>query len=366
MIKWVLNRGNEENSIVASGTNYRWGHRRIYSLTGMAGPVEGGKMRVDLKVNYAAMWLSVDMTGYFDLEESSLRGTTKLSNGTPGEFVFKRDPDFVRLYPAPSTIDSRARWKFATAVVLDRIRQQSWSPSYILKRIKDGKRYMKLAIRDKYYGRDLDDNEKDEYCSLLSSLYESDARFYASLINIELSKVPIQYVGINLCFWLALTPSEHSTIECDICDATLGGARILCMDCHDDSSTVDLCSELECLNSVVSLELRPDLKAPHTPNHNMLKVHQILFDRDTAMRERNAQDALEAARETLSDLKAKRKPMPNCVHCRTVVSLPCWYCVDCACEFLQDHSTSLFAHANIVYRGEIYLHRLRIQLSRFQ
>ena len=194
MIMWTLNRGDEENSIVASGTKYRWGYHKTYTLTGTTGPAEGGKIRVDLKINYASMWLSISMTGYFDLAENSLKGTMTKSDGTPGEFVFKRDPDFVRLYPAPSTINAKARWKFATTVILDRIRQQSWSPSYILKRIKDGKRYMTLAIRDQYYGKKLNDDETDEYTGLLSSLYESDARFYASLINIELSKVPIQYV----------------------------------------------------------------------------------------------------------------------------------------------------------------------------
>ena len=194
MIKWTLNRGSEENLIVASGTNYNGGYQKTYTLTGTTGPVEGGKMRVDLKINYASMWLSISMTGYFDFAENSLRGTMTKSNGTPGEFVFKREPDFIRLYPAPSTNGAGARWKFATTAVLDRIRQQSWSPSYILKRIKDGKRYMKLAIRDKYHGKKLNGDETDEYNRLLSSLYESDARFYASLINIELSKVPIQYV----------------------------------------------------------------------------------------------------------------------------------------------------------------------------
>ena len=151
-------------------------------------------MRMDLKVNYESMWLGIRLTGYFDSEENSLKGTITMSDGGPGEFVFKRDPDFVRLYPAPSVIDAEERWKFATTVILDRIRQESWSPSHILKRIKNGKRYMELAIRDDYYGQVLDDDEFDEYNELLSSLYESDARFYASLINIKLSNVPIQYV----------------------------------------------------------------------------------------------------------------------------------------------------------------------------
>jgi len=108
------------------------------------------------------------------------------------------------------------------------------------------------------------------------------------------------------------------------------------MDCHD-KSTVDLCPEPECLNSVITFEDRSDWKARHSPNHNMLKVHRILFNRDTVRAERNAKDALGAAREKLSDLKAKKKPMPQCIHCQNVVSLPCWHCVDCTSEFLRNY-----------------------------
>jgi hypothetical protein len=164
MMKWTLDRGSEENSIVASGTHYFSGYQKTYTLIGTTGALEGGRVRVDLKIRYRALWSDISMTGYFDLEENSVRGTLTMSNGNRGEFAFKRDPDLVRLYPAPSTIDAKARWRFATAVILDRIRRQSWSPSYILKRIKDGKRYMELAIRDSYYGKGLND---DEYGGIL-------------------------------------------------------------------------------------------------------------------------------------------------------------------------------------------------------
>jgi len=199
MAKWTFSRGSEDNSIVSSGTHYDTGYHKRYTLTGTTGLLEGGKMQVELKVGYASIYPDVTMKGHFDPEENSLRGTLTMSDGTQGEFVFKRHPDFVRLYPAPSTTDARARWNFATTVVRDRIRRESWSPTYILKRIKDGKRYMELALRDEYYGKELNDDESDEYRSLLSSLYEADARFYASLINIKLSKIPIQCV--NRCSW---------------------------------------------------------------------------------------------------------------------------------------------------------------------
>ena len=343
MIKWTLHRGSEVDSIVASGTHYHSGFHKTYTLTGTTGALEGGKMRVDLKIVYTVMWMGVSMTGYFDPEENSLKGTTAMADGTSGEFVFKRDPDLVRLYPAPSTIDACARWNFATTVILDRIRRQSWSPSYILKRIKDGKRYMHLSRRECYYGKRLGDDELKEYNDLLSSLYEADARFYASLINIELSKVSVQYVDGRLQVSGQPSPHEFSSIGCDSCDAILGGARVLCMDCHD-KTTLDLCSEPECLDSVITLDYRPDLKTPHTPNHNMLKVHRILFGRDTARTERNAKDALGAARWTLSDLKAKKQPTPDCVRCQNAVSLPCWYCVDCTGKFQQNSGFTARSH----------------------
>ena len=339
MLKWTLNRGRQENSVTAEGTDYRSGYHKTFTITGTTGPLEGGKMRVDLKIWYSATWFNINMTGYFDPEENALRGTTEMSDGTPGEFVFKRDPDLVHLCPAPSRITARARWEFAATVILGRIRRQSWSPSYILKRIKDGRRYMELVVRHDHYGRLLDDDESDEYRSLLSLLYETDARFYASLIDIKLSKVLIQYVGGYLHgFWLALTLRECSPVDCDFCGAeNLGGARVLCMDCHSGETTLDLCAEPECLNSVITLEDRPDLETPHTPSHSVLKFHRILFKRDTARAERDAKAALEVARETISDLKAKKKPMPQCVHCQRVVPLPCWYCADCTGEVPENH-----------------------------
>ena len=195
MRDWTLNRGSEENSIVASGTHYQSGYHNVYTLTGTTGPLEGERVPVELKIGYSAGWQEITMTGHFDPEENSLRGTVTWEYGLLGEFVFKRDPDFVRFYPAPSTIDARGRWKYAKMVIFDRIRRQLWSSSYILGRIKGGKRYMELAVRDHYYGKDLDDDESDEYNKLLSSLCVADVRFYASRIKIKLSEVTIQYVN---------------------------------------------------------------------------------------------------------------------------------------------------------------------------
>ena len=93
---------------------------------------------------------------------------------------------------------------------------------------------------------------------------------------------------------------------------------------------MDLCSEPECIDSTVTFA-EADRKT-HLPNHGMFKVHYMIFHRDTAKIENLAKDALDFARGTISRLKKEQKPMPECVHCKTTVSLPCWCCVECTGE----------------------------------
>ena len=102
------------------------------------------------------------------------------------------------------------------------------------------------------------------------------------------------------------------------------------MDCHSAAATVDLCSEPECVNCTITFKVAN--RETHLPNHGMFKVHRIIFDRDTGTLERTAKDALDAARRTLSELKEGGNLMPGCVHCKTTISLPCWFCADCTGE----------------------------------
>ena len=193
MIKFTFNKGEDENTFVTTGTHYRAGDHKRYEITGKwSPPSEDGKIPVELKIVYITTWADIEVTGVFDPEENSLRGTILIpTDGATGEFVFKRDPDFVRFYPAPSVINAAKRWEFAITSVLDGIRRKAWSPMYILKRIKDTKRYMESAIRLRYYGKELTTDETEEFLALFPILYEADTRFYASLIRINLSRTPI-------------------------------------------------------------------------------------------------------------------------------------------------------------------------------
>lgn len=192
MIKYVFSKGEEDNTFVAAGTHYRCGMLKNYKITGKWSPaLEDGKIPMEMKIVYLTKWSSIELTGVFNPEENSLRGTlVSSSDGSKGEFVFKRDPNLVKFYPAPSVINARKRWEFATASVLDRIRREAWSPAYILKRIRDGKRYKELSLRFDY-GRPLTGDELTEFDSFFPVLYEADVRFYASLIRINMDNTPI-------------------------------------------------------------------------------------------------------------------------------------------------------------------------------
>ena len=102
------------------------------------------------------------------------------------------------------------------------------------------------------------------------------------------------------------------------------------MDCHNEFSTIDLCSEPECVNSTIKSKIA-GIK-PHTPNHGMFKIYRIIFDRDMGWIERNAKHWLDVARGIVSELEERKKPMPECIFCKTAISLPCWCCVGCTGE----------------------------------
>lgn len=195
MIKLFFVKGKGERSFVATGSHFRESWYKQCKISGnWSSRWEDGKIPVEFKIIYRSMdtdWSNAELRGFFDLEENSLRGTTEMTNSKfTGGFVFKRDPEFARFYPAPSVLNARKRWEFAATSVRDRVRRRGWSSKNILKKIKDGKRFMELTLRESYYGMDLAKDEEEELLALFPGLYEADAQFYASLIDINRRKNP--------------------------------------------------------------------------------------------------------------------------------------------------------------------------------
>ena len=176
---------------IATGTHFQDFAYQEYKVTGHWSPESReGKTMVEMKVTYRAKFArNIELKGVFDPGENSLRGIAVMPlDGLTGEFVFKRDPNFVRFYPAPSVIDARARWKFVATAVLDRVRQSGWSLKRILKRIEDGKRFRELSLKAHCGGR-FTREERWGLITLLRRFDEADIQFHSSLVNVSLSKI---------------------------------------------------------------------------------------------------------------------------------------------------------------------------------
>lgn len=193
MMKISFVQGEDQHTFVGSGSHFRDSQYRKYEITGNWSPQSvDEQITVELKITYGPEdWRNTDLFGLFDSEENSLRGTMVAPvSQLRGEFVFKRDPEFVRFYPSPSFTNARTRWDFATTSVLDRLRRQTWSIKRIYGLISDGKRFVELTLRDNHYGLDLSAEEEEELVTLFQRLHEADVRFYASLLKIRISKAP--------------------------------------------------------------------------------------------------------------------------------------------------------------------------------
>ena len=117
-------------------------------------------------------------------------------------------------------------------------------------------------------------------------------------------------------------------VSCDNCGSTPEGSRIICIDCSNETRTVGLCSKQECVNSRVTFEDAG--RKPHLPSHLMIKVHRYIFNRDLeAFGSFMPREVLDKARKTLPRLKEEGEPLPGCIGCKAVVSMPCWCCLDC-------------------------------------
>jgi hypothetical protein len=190
MIKFTFRKGGSDHAFVAAGVLWEDSEFQNYEITGnWSSPRKDGKIPIELKITYRQRSDNTELKGVFDPEEDSLRGTTQ-TGYCAGEFVFKRDPDFIRFYPAPSITNARKRWKFATTSVLDHIQRQAWSPRRILKKIEDGGRFMELALKERHRW-ELSQSDREEVLALLPGLYEADVRFYSSLIDINATKTAI-------------------------------------------------------------------------------------------------------------------------------------------------------------------------------
>ena len=288
-----------------------------------------------------------------------------------GEFFFKRlTCEAMRFWPREDALDAnrpRELWRFATAAVRDRVRKQLFSRSHIEERQGVRQRYLQI-IR---VGEDIRPSEKErsEVSRCYLSMTPSEARYYR-MVHEYRQRIAPKHLCVSTPLLVPI-PYQlfcYSGITCSHCSSSVVGARTICLDCHPQRATLDLCDRPECLGAIVGQDKRADLPMPHIPSHRLVKVRRVVHPhREFGGVYRAAHDALMRAEEALADAVATPvevaaesveddRAQPNeddvpiiqgtsrasgglaCMGCREQVARPCWYCVEC--EGMSQHHAS--------------------------
>ena len=266
----------------------------------------------------------------------------------------------MRFWPSLNVLDvnkPRALWQFATRAIRDEVRRRLFSRSRLREREATRLRYIQL-VRADMDGHGLPEVgvelEATKTCFL--SMTPAEARYYRMVYEYRQRLAPrhLWVLSFNsLVKVVTIDVQRNRGVTCAHCRAGVTGARVICLDCHAPRGTLDFCDRAECLAVVIGLDRRPDLTSPHLPSHRLLKVRKVIHrHRELGGTYRAAHDALLRAEEALSDAKTlefshvKDDSSKNvhdaealaqrivgrelsCIACRSRVTRPCWYCVEC-------------------------------------
>ncbi|KAF8516802.1 hypothetical protein JB92DRAFT_2909317 [Gautieria morchelliformis] len=306
MISFTLCPGSRDNEFQASGRSN--GHD--FKISGTCSPGETQSIiAVSLKRTFAARQGPQYWDGQFDPATDTMTGTVSFDEErmpTSLTFFLKRtSPDQLRFRPSPAAFEAnkaRALWTFALSAARGDVRRQSWSWSFFRERRDTRKRFIHLYIRGVTtgFGKPLDEAERAELSQILKGLTTADSNFYHSL---ALHRIRI-------------TPGHGR--GCDGCGGNIGGSCIQCM-----WNSVDLCDAPECVAAEV---VRHDLKRPHLPTHDFIKVRRVVHLGQVGQLEQMAKSALERARQLIEEEERR------CIGCDASLTQPCWYCVQCGDE----------------------------------
>ncbi|KAI9062327.1 hypothetical protein FKP32DRAFT_1612624 [Trametes sanguinea] len=325
----------EAMGTLANGTTYKLARAKAIG--------EGEDTVYTFTMQYAARYWPKNFRGRLSDGGREFSGTwTCPGNNTHGTFLFRRlPPESMRFWPLPIDRDllhrkGRALWWFAYFAIQGQLRQQSMSLHFLTERQKVRQRFVQF-IRARESERVLDDDDLQSLIHCYRSMTPSEARHYY-LFYESIRRIAPQHFGIS----------------CVNCRDKIYGSRIMCLDCGI-RTTVDLCDKPSCREATVGPDRRDDLLSPHLPSHRILKVRRVIHrHREFGKTYRAAQAALIRAEEALADadeivvahtptghgrsLSARVRTEAlvtrelSCVGCKTIVSRPCWYCIECEDE----------------------------------
>jgi hypothetical protein len=372
--------------LIANGNLLTGGMEYLSGLVNVMGTLEGENVVL-------SQWMSsktrLVCTGQYDPDTLTIKGTyQKKINDKPASgvyaFVYYRTPAYAwRFRYNDSELaenPARARWRFAINATLDEVQRAGKSRSYVIKCLREGKRWVELLKRGRTFYRNLSPatrltSEESKEAQHLSHnvLRACDARFYSLVADFELQKIVIQCVQFANSSPVA--DNFFSQRLCDECRRLIHGIRQFCIQCMDDgfSDWIDLCTN--CLD-----------KTPqrngfiHLSSHLQVKVYIRLHDgemarmvpqaTDIAKRVKNRLKLTASARDEAlnpadspaddalktNDQAANDSKPPTCACCRKPISPPCFVCARCGTSTLA--SPCLLSIQFISRQRCLHLHEL--------
>ncbi|KAJ6570836.1 hypothetical protein DFH09DRAFT_1462750 [Mycena vulgaris] len=241
---------------------------------------------VSFQRSFPARYQTEYFIGTWNAATETLTGTTGFQKDPAmhtSVFVFKRTvPEHLRFAPAPVELEinkARALWEFAIAAVRHSVRRDRWAWAFFEERRDIRRRFIELYIRTNRFGAPTTDLEDEELSRLQKYMTTADGRFYHSLAEQQIRATP-----------------DHG-VSCDNCGGNVGGARVICLVCQITGvffNTVDFCETNTCFANRM---MRSDMKKPHLPHHDLMKVRRVIHWREFGRTYSNAKEALEHARK---------------------------------------------------------------------
>ncbi|KAI9068344.1 hypothetical protein FKP32DRAFT_1587743 [Trametes sanguinea] len=326
-------------------------HGARFVVTGGYTRTTDGSIEYNFTITFSMQAPKIYCVGTVDENTGRLVGRHGIQN-TP-EKIFKLlffqdiPPELIVARPPPSEFEANrigALWKYALTAALNDVRKKMFSWSYLKERRTIRLEYLDILDRSDGF---ITFEEANRWRYLQNFVTCEDMRtFYALHANKRPRFLEARFL-------------------CDVCEEPLREARSVCLKCNG-RETVDLCDKSACKEATVS---REDLSSPHLPSHDIVKVRRGLHQfREVGKLLRTSDAALERARKLLTSAIsttvtsapegqqadqaeepshsrapsaasntpiAKIRgtlgefPAPMCMSCSSIVSYPCWYCVDC-------------------------------------
>ncbi|KAH9894903.1 hypothetical protein C8Q73DRAFT_644952 [Cubamyces lactineus] len=331
----------EASDVAAHGTGY--------TIHGSYTKKDDGTIEYNFSRTYIARLRKTYFTGTLDEDGERLSGSWGYSETEkPYRFIFWKNvpPETLIARPPPSEFEenkTKALWKYALTAVHNEVRRKMFSWSFLKGRRAIRQEYLALLENESNNLTTLAD--LDRFAVLDRTATCEDVRCFYVLSDYQRRSVPTHLA------------------DCDNCGERIHGARMICIQCHA-KDTLDFCDKPACREAN---KTREDVTQPHVPTHAFVKVRRVLNQtRDIGKLLRMSDAGLERARKLLdssaeadtrssasendgTELKTETKKVEGpreeadaagsganakvaaltCVSCSSVVSYPCWYCIDC-------------------------------------